>query len=153
VNRWRGLFAVVFSAALCTGCGASSNGPASLATASPPMSVTGRLDLTALDGSHFNVDLPEGGGQDKPCVGYGGYSDINQGAQVTIRDEKGTVVGAGQLGAGTLDVSSKPPLCQFTWSVKDVPRGHSYYQLEVSHRGALELKEEQLRGVVLSTLG
>jgi hypothetical protein len=84
------------------------------------------------------------------CEGTGGYKDIQAGTAVTVRDEKGTVIATTQLGPGTYDPSSHT--CSFKFRVIDLD-DHPFYQVEVSHRGAItESKEEVSRGVEI-TLG
>jgi hypothetical protein len=51
--------------------------------------ITGHLTLTDSDTATSN------------CVGQDGYSDIDEGANITITNESGTVIGSASLGAGT----------------------------------------------------
>lgn len=93
------------------------------------------------------------------CSTDGGYADIRQGAQVTVTDESGTVVGVGSLAAGTTAEVSDAldmPLamkCEFDFSVLEVPDGHPFYSVEVSHRGQLRYQRTALDKALELTLG
>lgn len=80
------------------------------------------------------------------CAGKGGYSDITAGAAVTIYNADGTIVGAGNLGAGVADshtthngntTITSAGGCAFPFTVTNVPTGSSFYQYEISHRGRI----------------
>ncbi|PXY25345.1 hypothetical protein BAY59_24205 [Prauserella coralliicola] len=73
------------------------------------------------------------------CVGYRGYDDIGPGAQVTVYDNAGAVLAAGQLGPGRLDEGTYS--CVFDIRIEGVPSGHNIYQIEVSHRGKIAFSE------------
>lgn len=86
----------------------------------------------------------------RPCRGTGGYSDIGPGADVTILDNEGKIVGIGDLDMGiTVDLLR----CRFNFEVSDVPSGLDIYQIEVSHRGKLSYKEDELNETLNVTLG
>jgi hypothetical protein len=82
-----------------------------------------------LDGGTF--PCPEGPG--------GGYSDISDGTQVTVKDAAGTVLAAGTLTGGTITVGE----VAFTFTVEGVPDA-DLYQVEVSRRGALSYTADQM---------
>lgn len=73
------------------------------------------------------------------CMGQGGYSDITEGAPVTVYDSRGTIVATGQLGRGDdrgwkpTDDTERSNHCWFTFTVQ-APRS-DFNQVEVSHRG------------------
>ncbi len=82
------------------------------------------------------------------CYGKGGYDDIKEGAQVTIRDETDTVIAAGRLSEGQikttelgLDLVSAD--CIFLFEVTDVPSAN-FYTVEVSHRGGLTYSLDEM---------
>jgi hypothetical protein len=92
-----------------------------------------------------------------PCAGSGGYDDIDEGAQVTVTDQAGTVLAVSRLISG---VTVKDPeyehltTCMFSWSVLGVPAGRGPYGIEVAHRGVLHYDEARLRAEdVTLTLG
>jgi hypothetical protein len=76
------------------------------------------------------------------CYGLG-FSDIREGTQAVLTDEKQTVLAAAPLvAAGS---------CRYTFVFKGVPAGKSLYGITISHRGTLQVTESELRtGVVLT---
>jgi len=81
-------------------------------------------------------DVPDGimsfTTQDNQCAGYGGYSDITEGAPVVVKDAAGKTVAEGQLQQGVVRGG-----CSFQFLVKAIPDGSKFYSFEVSHRGAV----------------
>jgi hypothetical protein len=113
-----------------------------IASASPTsLSVKGTLTLTDSAFSLSDVGAV--------CNGSGGYDDITTGAQVVVTSETGTVLATGALGAGAV---LTPGSCTFDLAVPDVPPGHKFYGVTVSHRGVLQFTADQLSNVSL-TLG
>ncbi len=79
------------------------------------------------------------------CVAVGGYSDIKEGASVTVRDENGTVIATSRLAQGSTTeygVTNDVP-CAFPFAVRDVPEA-SFYTIEVSRREGLTYSQEEL---------
>lgn len=93
--------------------------------------------LTLLDGGS-SADL---GGE---CRGFRGYSDLGEGASVTVYDEKGAVIATGTLQAGVPGGAGEFT-CQFPFTIEDVPGGSEFYQVEVSHRGKVTVSAEEAR--------
>jgi len=91
----------------------------------PHHRLTGSLILSDTTGGGI---LAVAGG----CFGSGGYSDIREGAGVTLKHGDGKLLGTGSLGAGTGGSSS----CTFDYAIDNVPET-AFYSLEISHRGAL----------------
>lgn len=84
------------------------------------------------------------------CRGTGGYDDIAEGTSVTVYDAAGGVAATGSLGASTYVAG----ICTFKVAVPDVPKGEKFYQVEVSHRGKIQLsREEAETGKLATTLG
>ncbi|MEU9737202.1 hypothetical protein [Streptomyces sp. NPDC048002] len=84
------------------------------------------------------------------CQGADGYADIFEGAAVTVYDAAGTVIATGSLGESSLAGGK----CSFEVNIADVPRGESFYQVEVSHRGTVQLTREEAEfGLLSATLG
>lgn len=79
----------------------------------------------------------------KPCVAGGGYADIN-GAQVVVTDPAGKTIATSQLPSSGILRDANGFMCEFAFSV-DVPGGHDFYGIEVSHRGRLQYSEGQLK--------
>lgn len=90
-------------------------------------------------------------GQDGSCFGEGGYSDIGAGTAVNVYDQSGAIVAVGQLATGHGSYGSG---CTFTFSVPDVSSGSKFYQVEVSHRGKMNLSAQDAKaGAASYTLG
>lgn len=85
---------------------------------------------------------------DTACTGYDGYSDITEGATVTVSDQTGTIIATGRLVNGI--TSPGAARCTFRIDVPDVPGGKAFYQVEVSHRGRQTYSAEQARGDEIS---
>jgi len=79
--------------------------------------------------------------ENKPCEGDGGYSDINQGAKVTVRNGEGDILTVSDLGEGLADEFGAD--CVFNFNLNDVPNS-KVYQFEVSHRGEVVYSKQQL---------
>lgn len=133
--------ALALAAVLAVGCAASPD----------PMAVTGALSVP---GGFTEGGLAGGPGQ--PCAVGGGYADIRAGAQVVVTDASGRTLALGELGDGKLRL---PDLdvwgtrsCVFPFSVQ-VPGGHDFYGIEVTHRGMVRFTAEQLRQPVEMSLG
>ncbi|MEV7621571.1 hypothetical protein [Actinoplanes sp. NPDC089786] len=104
------------------------------------MIVTGTMTLKDDD-----LLVYEGG-----CAGDGGYSDISDGASVTVTDAAGAIVGLGHL---TGSETSGYDECVFSFVVSDVPTGKGFYGVEVTHRGAVKYGESDLATPVHVSLG
>ena len=86
------------------------------------------------------------------CGGRGGYSDIDFGTSVTVRDETGTLIGSGTLGRGELVGSA----CRFKAVIDGVTSEASFYEVEVGSRGSLVYSNDELRSrgwLVSASLG
>ncbi|MEV7519328.1 hypothetical protein [Streptomyces sp. NPDC091371] len=77
------------------------------------------------------------------CFGTGGYNDIREGTSVTVYDKAGTVLAVGSLGASTFTDGGYKGVdkCAYKVAVDGVPTGAGFYQVEVSHRGKVNLSE------------
>lgn len=105
--------------------------------------LTGSFTLTD------EVDSTTDGG----CEGSydSGYDDIEEGADVTVYNAAGAVVGKGELGNSE---EIAPGTCTFDISIADVPKGEAFYKVEVSHRGTVELTaKEAENGELAATFG
>jgi hypothetical protein len=84
------------------------------------------------------------------CEGYRGYDDISEGTLVTVYSSSGDVLATGRLGRS----SYQGAVCEFEITVANVPGGHDFYQVEVSHRGKIAVPSDEARaGEVALTLG
>lgn len=69
--------------------------------------------------------------------GQGGYSDLTEGANVTVKDDTGRIIGNSAIKRPNLS-------CHFTFSVARLPKA-SFYSVEISHRGALTFSFDDLQ--------
>lgn len=115
---------IVLAVTLTSGDGGQkdrSPGKGFVGVTSGTITLTGSMTL-------FDTDLQSYG---EGCSGTGGYSDIAEGASVTIYDDSGKIVGTGRLNhSSTVGTGG----CQFDFAV-DVPSDKPFYQVEVTHRG------------------
>lgn len=89
------------------------------------------------------------------CYATDGYDDIRSGAQVTVKDETGTVIALGSVDPGhVLESSSYGAMtCIFGFHAGDVPENKAFYTIEVSHRGELRYTRGDLAQALTLTLG
>jgi len=124
-----------------------SGGGRSAAVVSPAPSASARSSFS-MSGTMTLGDF--GLTKDWHCTGRGGYSDIGEGASVTVYDGGGQVVATGNLRQGAITAGK----CQFPVWVSDVPDGPKFYQVEVSHRGKITLSAEDAKaGRFAASLG
>lgn len=85
-----------------------------------------------------------GSGTSATCTGSGGYSDIQPGLPVTIKDEVGKIIGTTSLGSGSpgTDYFSG---CTMSFSFDAVPDAN-IYSVEAGRRGAVSYTKAQLEG-------
>lgn len=81
------------------------------------------------------------------CEGKGGYSDMAEGANVTVYNATGAVVGSGYLLGGQPSGLN----CKWQFTVESLPQS-PFYQVEVSHRGKVTVQSGEVTSVSL-TLG
>jgi len=96
--------------------------------------VTGTFQLTD---SSIPSSIEAVGGT---CHGTGGYSDLVQGIPVILKDESGTVLSSGTLSDGV----GTTYLCDFTFTLPDVPDTAKFYVVSVSHRGQLSQSHAEM---------
>lgn len=68
----------------------------------------------------------------RPCAGEGGYSDVQGGMPITVRDAGGTVIGSASLGNGSTNTAGA---CRFSIDVT-VPRS-DFYTFALGRRGEI----------------
>ncbi|MFG2540636.1 hypothetical protein ACGFU4_35900 [Streptomyces sp. NPDC048511] len=86
------------------------------------------------------------------CEGDGGYGDIGIGTSVTVYDAAGSVIATSALFISTYDEAAGS--CTYDVSVEDVPAGEDFYQVEISHRGKIQLSAEEAQsGAFAGSLG
>lgn len=75
------------------------------------------------------------------CQGDGGYSDLSEGASITVTDASGTTVGTGRLEQGDPIRGGR---CVFGFSVPGVKGGSEFYGIEIANRGVVTYTADQI---------
>lgn len=104
-----------------------SPGPPSTETVRPEPS--DEVDLVAISGV---LDLLDSETADAGCEGQGGYSDIDAGTQVVVRDGSGEILGSTNLGPGEVEDGVA---CIYEFLIIGVPDDRKQYVLEIGRRG------------------
>lgn len=108
--------------------------------------------------AHGTMELDDFTGD---CVSDAGFSDITDGAQVTVTNSSGTVIGNGTLSYDTNQSSAQSNIqpgmsvCIYRFAVT-VPGGLSRYGITISHRGTIWFTSAQMTkgpGLSLSSGG
>lgn len=73
------------------------------------------------------------------CAGDGGYDDLRIGTSITVRDGDGAVIANGMF----TTAKKTGTTCTLTATIDDVPEV-SFYQFDVSHRGAPSYSLEEM---------
>lgn len=77
--------------------------------------------------------------EDGACEGYGGYSDLQAGGNVTVHDGTGAIVATGTLDTGKLVVGG----CAVPFTIENVPEA-PFYSIEIGHRDGYSVSLEEL---------
>jgi hypothetical protein len=131
------------------------------APAPTTFSINGTITVEAGDGSEAEID--------GECITDGGYSDIRLGAQVTVKDEAGTVIAIGKVDSGRTTKAATLPTfnpetaqiedqaqaqeCSFGFSATGVPEGKQFYSVEVARRGEIRYQRDDVARSLNLTLG
>jgi hypothetical protein len=75
------------------------------------------------------------------CSGTGGYSDIGDGTDVTVKDGAGKVIGTGRLSTNVEGSQDTGCAYDFTVAVPDA----DFYVVAVSHRGELTYSRDEMQ--------
>lgn len=104
---------------------------------------------------NFNSACAESAG-DFCAAGSAGYSDIRTGAQVTVTDSTGKVVGIGSLESGRTPLvpniwkyNNYPP-CLFPFEVWNVPDNGNIYGVQIAHRGTVQFTKDEATSIQVS---
>lgn len=89
---------------------------------------------------------------DAACWGQSQYSDIQEGAVVTVYDDHDETIAEGYLGPGRTPRLALPtttlPVCWFPILVKDIPATAAFYQVKIAQRGTIEIDNDAKHGVL-----
>lgn len=128
------------------GCGSDPAEPAGEPSQAPETTTepetfdaSGVLRLT--DGDYVTSDVGD------PCQGLGGFSDMHEGAPVTVLDASGQQVGLGELGPGRLE---KGWTCAFGFTVPGIPSADTLFSIEVAGRGGVTFGEAEAHSLSLN---
>jgi hypothetical protein len=88
-------------ALILAGCGGGGGSSDTTATSLESYAITGRFILLGSAADEDFVEYERTSGPGVACAGTGGYGDVKPGIQVTVEDEKGTVIGNGALSEGS----------------------------------------------------
>ncbi|MUL82996.1 MULTISPECIES: DUF732 domain-containing protein [unclassified Mycolicibacterium] len=107
------------------------------------------LEKTTVNGTFVLIDNAgvDGIASDgTTCQGANGYSDVNPGTPVTVKNGKGEVLATTTLGPGKSGAAN----CTFSFTVP-VTEGQDRYVLSVGHRGEFSYSFEQLvaKGILM----
>jgi hypothetical protein len=139
-----GVVAVAVVVGLVIAIGGMSSGGAT-----SQMSVNGDMLIKASAGNPFNGDYAYHVDQSSgTCTGVGGYSDINQGAQVVISDDSGKTLAITSLDKGAFFSGQG---CVFMWHAK-VPK-LGFYGVSASNRGTVKFSQAEMAYLPELTLG
>ncbi|MBF0660766.1 hypothetical protein [Rhodococcus sp. (in: high G+C Gram-positive bacteria)] len=138
---WPG-FSVGVCAATVTGALIATGSLVADRVASVPLFEIGGT-VTLVDGStHSNTPGFE-------CEGDRGYDDIAPATAVRVTAETGKLLAEGSLTRSVREGD----FCTFFFTVPDVPRGATFYDVEISYRGSISFDENEARSGVHLTLG
>lgn len=106
----------------------------SCSSSSSTHTLTGNLTLTSAG------DFPRLGIDNPSCAGTGGYDDITEGAEVTVRDDKDKLIGTGKL---LLGFRVDDDHCTFKYTVTKIPSA-KFYVVTVTHRGGVSYSAAEM---------
>lgn len=114
-----------------------------------PATTVGNAATITIVGKLRLDDASAGWKVNQPCHALStGFADVAEGAQVTVTNPAGTVVGLGKLGGGVIEVhpvyGDPAKVCSFPIRVTGVPAGLGRYGVEVAHRGVVRFNEVDL---------
>lgn len=165
--KFRRMATITTAALMLAACGAAGSPATTSATSSPSPTASSpsTIYVTGYIGAPISIrsatqlsagkDSPAIGAE--PCATKDGYDDIHEGAQVTVTDENGKVVGLGNLTSAGLWADAPDTLvimsqCRFNFTVA-VPSGATFYRIEVAHRGVVRYTASEVATEVHLTLG
>jgi hypothetical protein len=128
---------------LLAGCSSGADKPAATTTTQPTYSITGTFKLLGLEDDQVG-DSDFGTGtytvdDSGNCSGTGGYDDVQEGVQVAVADEAGTVIATGYLLTGEQTGDG----CLFRFKIDDI-RPAKFYKIAVGRRGELSFSHAEM---------
>jgi hypothetical protein len=105
-----------------------------------PLTITGTFTLRAPGSIRTAQAGP--GAKIHDCAGRDGYSDIDEGLGVTVRDEDGTTIGSSRLTQQGLEEVGDEDRCHFTFTVEVTPA--EFYTIEVGERGQVTYSHAEI---------
>ena len=83
-------------------------------------------------------------GSNSNCYGTGGYSDIRSSMAVTVKDEKGNIIGTSNTGSGYRPNNEYSGIsCIFDFEVTNIPKS-DFYSVEIGRRGQVNYSFSKL---------
>jgi len=108
-----------------------------------PYTVYGSVDI-------LHSSTPQFSGARGQCGADSEFSDIRPGADVIVRDDSDEIVGTGHLGDGEyVNTYGYRTYCQWPFIINGVPRGSSFYKVQISHRTPLTYPADKLANVFI----
>jgi hypothetical protein len=146
--RLTALSLVALALASCSSGQSDPNAFAATASLAKPQSlvIKGAVSVDAANPGRFKSQ----------CHPASGFSDIHEGADVSVTNTNGKVIALGSLGSGhyyKVHGITKSTTCVFSFIVSDVPVSEHVYGIEVSHRGELKYHRSDLHRRVFLQLG
>tara|TARA_B100000073_G_C23274814_1_gene387983 strand:- start:60 stop:464 length:405 start_codon:yes stop_codon:yes gene_type:complete len=77
------------------------------------------------------------------CSGTGGYSDIQPGLKVIVKNERSKIIGVSELEFDIYKGEHSSVVCEFPFTVENIPKA-KFYTIEVGRRGSLTYPYEDL---------
>jgi hypothetical protein len=128
-----------------TACGGGGGGEPSGDSLAPTTNQT-------INGT-VSVPVDTAGTAGEACeAGSGEFSDVSDGATVTVSDESGEELGEGTINAGTYSEDTASPACVFPFTVLDVIPA-TVYVIAIGDRALGTFTQAQIAGSVQIELG
>jgi hypothetical protein len=85
-----------------------------------------------------------GGNDSIPNDQSKGYGDVDEGAQVLVKNEAGSLIATGNLGVGKVEPVGRYGGCVFPFSILNVPIA-KFYTIEVGDRKGVTYSAQQMK--------
>jgi hypothetical protein len=112
-----------------------------VAVASPAQALAPDNTITG----HIQLVSPNLGGDNENCWGRRGFSDLKEGARVSVRDEAGKLLALGALRRGQRPGGRYQEVtCEFPFAIEGVPNA-KFYSIEIERRGSIDYSLSEIR--------